>query len=29
VRLVEGAKLFWPEERPEVVAEEARLLWSA
>jgi haloalkane dehalogenase len=29
VRLVEGARLFWPEERPDVVAEEARLLWSA
>lgn len=28
VRLVEGAKLFWPEEMPDVVAEEARALWG-
>lgn len=28
IRLVEGGKLFWPEERPEVVAEEARALWG-
>jgi len=28
VRRVEGAKLFFPEEMPEVVAEEARALWS-
>jgi pimeloyl-ACP methyl ester carboxylesterase len=28
VRRVAGAKLFFPEERPEVIAEEARLLWS-
>lgn len=28
IRLVEGGKLFWPEERPEVVAEEARTLWG-
>lgn len=28
VRPVEGGKLFWPEEMPEVVAEEARTLWS-
>jgi haloalkane dehalogenase len=27
VRLIEGAKLFWPEEQPELIAEEARLLW--
>jgi pimeloyl-ACP methyl ester carboxylesterase len=29
VRLVEGGRLFWPEERPELVAEEARALWDA
>ncbi len=28
VRLVEGGKLFWPEERPDVIAEEARRLWG-
>ena len=28
VRRLEGAKLFWPEEFPDVVAEEARALWS-
>jgi pimeloyl-ACP methyl ester carboxylesterase len=28
VRLVEGGKLFWPEEMPEVIAEEARALWG-
>jgi haloalkane dehalogenase len=28
VRLIDGAKLFWPEEQPEVVAEEARMLWG-
>jgi haloalkane dehalogenase len=27
VRLLGGRKLFWPEELPEVVAEEARTLW--
>jgi pimeloyl-ACP methyl ester carboxylesterase len=27
VRRVPGAKLFFPEERPDVIAEEARLLW--
>lgn len=27
VRRVEGGKLFWPEELPEVVADEARALW--
>jgi hypothetical protein len=26
---LEGSKLFWPEERPEVVVEEARRLWAA
>ncbi|HEY5971989.1 MAG TPA: alpha/beta fold hydrolase [Pseudoxanthomonas sp.] len=29
VRLLEGSKLFWPEERPDVIAEEARRLWGA
>jgi haloalkane dehalogenase len=29
VRTLKGAKLFWPEEYPEVLAEEARALWSA
>jgi len=28
VRRIEGAKLFFPEEMPDVVAEEARLLWG-
>jgi haloalkane dehalogenase len=28
VRRLEGSKLFWPEERPDVIAEEARKLWS-
>jgi haloalkane dehalogenase len=28
VRRLEGSKLFWPEERPEIVAEEARKLWA-
>ncbi|MEQ1515874.1 MAG: alpha/beta hydrolase [Usitatibacteraceae bacterium] len=29
VRYLEESKLFWPEERPDVIAEEARLLWKA
>ena len=29
VRRIPGAKLFWPEEFPDVIAEEARKLWSA
>jgi haloalkane dehalogenase len=29
VRQLKGSKLFWPEERPEVIAEEARRLWAA
>ena len=29
VRRLEHAKLFWPEEFPDVVAEEARRLWQA
>lgn len=28
VRRLERSKLFWPEERPDVVAEEARALWG-
>lgn len=28
VRYLEGAKLFWPEEFPDVIAEEARALWK-
>ncbi|MBI3716642.1 MAG: alpha/beta hydrolase [Betaproteobacteria bacterium] len=28
VRRLEGSKLFWPEERPDIVAEEARRLWK-
>ena len=28
VRRLEGRKLFWPEELPEVIAHEARQLWS-
>ena len=27
-RLVRG-KLFWPEEQPDVIAEEAKRLWGA
>lgn len=29
VRSIPGSKLFWPEERPDIIAEEARLLWGA
>lgn len=29
LRRLEGSKLFWPEERPEVVAEEALRLWAS
>jgi haloalkane dehalogenase len=29
VRRLERSKLFWPEERPEVIAEEALALWRA
>ena len=29
VRRIEGAKLFFPEEMPDVIADEARQLWSA
>jgi haloalkane dehalogenase len=28
VRLVPGAKLFFPEEFPDLIAEEARKLWG-
>jgi hypothetical protein len=28
VRRIEGANLFFPEEMPDVIAEEARQLWS-
>ena len=28
VRLVEGGKLFWAEEMPDLLAEEARVLWG-
>ena len=28
VRRIEGAKLFWPEEQPDVIADEAKRLWS-
>ena len=27
VRRLAGSKLFWPEERPDVIADEARKLW--
>ena len=29
VRRLEGSKLFWPEERPQIIAAEARALWEA
>lgn len=29
LRKLEGYKLFWPEERPDVIAEEAQRLWAA
>jgi pimeloyl-ACP methyl ester carboxylesterase len=28
VRRLTGSKLFWPEERPDMIAEEARQLWT-
>jgi haloalkane dehalogenase len=28
VRRVEGARLFWPEEFPDILAEEARQMWG-
>src|SRR5688500_18859910 len=29
IRLVEGGKLFWPEEMPDVIAAEALTLWGS
>jgi pimeloyl-ACP methyl ester carboxylesterase len=29
LRMIDGSKLFWPEERPEILVEEARRLWAA
>ena len=29
VRRLDGATLFWPEERPDLIAQEARALWQA
>jgi len=29
LRTLDGLKLFWPEERPDVIAEEAQRLWAA
>jgi haloalkane dehalogenase len=29
VRRLEGSKPFWPEERSDIVVEEARRLWTA
>jgi haloalkane dehalogenase len=29
VRRLEHAKLFWPEERPDIVAAQARILWKS
>ncbi len=29
VRRLEGSRLFWPEERPDVIAEEALKLWQS
>jgi hypothetical protein len=28
VRRLDGAKLFFPEENPEVIVEEAKRLWA-
>jgi haloalkane dehalogenase len=28
VRRMPGAKLFWPEERPDIIAAQARILWQ-
>ncbi|QQQ00783.1 alpha/beta fold hydrolase [Lysobacter enzymogenes] len=28
IRRVEGGRLFWPEERPDLLADEARALWG-
>ncbi|HEY6125511.1 MAG TPA: alpha/beta hydrolase [Steroidobacteraceae bacterium] len=29
VRMLSGAKLFWPEERPDIIAAQARILWES
>jgi pimeloyl-ACP methyl ester carboxylesterase len=29
LRMLDGGKLFWPEEKPEILVEEARRLWAA
>jgi haloalkane dehalogenase len=29
LRVLAGAKLFWPEERPELLAAQARILWES
>ena len=29
VRRLAGAKLFWPEERPDIIAAQARILWES
>jgi pimeloyl-ACP methyl ester carboxylesterase len=29
VRRLSGARLFWPEERPDIVAAQARILWGS
>lgn len=29
VRRLANAKLFWPEERPDVIAAQARILWES
>ena len=29
IRRLERAKLFWPEERPDVIAAQARILWAS
>ena len=29
VRRLPGAKLFWPEERPDIIAAQARILWGS
>jgi hypothetical protein len=28
IRRIDKAKLFFPEEYPDIVAEEARMLWN-
>ena len=28
-RKLSGAKLFWPEERPDIIAAQARILWGS